>query len=154
MTVHLRCAKNWQLYCSRCQDYFLETQGTIFHGKRVVPEKLVWAVGALAEGLGIRAVARGFEVDPNTVLYWLSEVADHAAAFSQYFLHDLDELFALLSAVKAGEVSEAEAITRLSRSPYWVWAAIDPVTKLLLTIDVGDRTLAMAQSVLHQVVQI
>src|SRR5437879_9193006 len=119
MTVHLRCAKNWQLYCSRCQDYLLETQGTIFHGKRVVPEKLVWAVGALAEGLGIRAVAWGFEVDLNTVLHWLSEAADHAAAFSQYFLHDLrvtqvqlDELFALLSVVKAGEVSEAEAITR------------------------------------------
>jgi hypothetical protein len=150
-----------QLYCSRCQGYFLETQGTIFHGKRVVPEKLVWAVGALAEGLGIRAVARVFEVDPNTVLHWLIEAADHAAAFSQYCLHDLrvpqvqlDELFALLSAVKAGEVSEAEAITRLSRLPSWVWAAIDPVTKLLLTIDVGDRTLAMVQSVVHQVVQI
>jgi IS1 family transposase len=131
------------------------------HGKRVAPEKLVWAVGALAEGLGIRAVARVFEVDPNTVLQWLVEVADHATAFSRYFLHDvrvtqvqLDELFALLSAVQAGEVSEAEAITRLSRSPQWVWGAIDPVTKVLLAIDVGDRTLAMAQSVVHQVVQV
>src|SRR5205823_1698996 len=66
----------------------------------------------------------------------------------------LDELFALLSAVKAGEVSEAEAITRLSRTPHWVWAAIDPVTKLLLTLDVGERTLAMAQWVVHQVVQV
>jgi IS1 family transposase len=56
--------------------------------------------------------------------------------------------------VQAGAVSEAEAITRLSRSPHWVWAAIDPVTKLLLTIDVGDRTLAMAQRVVHQVVQV
>jgi len=131
------------------------------HGKRVAPEKLVWAVGALAEGLGIRAVARVFEVDPNTVLAWLVEVAEHAAAFSQYFLHDvrvtqvqLDELFALLSAVKTGEVSDAEAIQRLSRSPHWVWAAIDPVTKLLLTLDGGDRTLAMAQRVVHQVVQV
>jgi IS1 family transposase len=121
----------------------------------------VWAVGALAEGLGIRAVARVFEVDPNTVLQWLIEVADHATAFSRYFLHDvrvtqvqLDELFALLSAVKAGEVSEAEAIQRLSRSSQWVWTAIDPVTKLLLTINVGDRTLATAQSVVHQVVQV
>jgi len=121
----------------------------------------VWAIGALAEGLGIRAVARVFEVDPNTVLHWLVEVADHAAAFSQYFLHDvrvtqvqLDELFALLSAVQAGTVSEAEAITRLSRSPHWVWAAIDPVTKVLLTLDVGERTLAMAQGVVHQVVQV
>src|SRR5262249_42489437 len=58
------------------------------------------------------------------------------------------------SAVKAGEVSETEAITRLSRSPHWVWAAIDPVTKVLLTLDVGERTLAMAQGVVHQVVQI
>ena len=150
-----------QFYCTACEGYFLETHGTPFHGKRVAPEKLVWAVGALAEGLGIRAVARVFEVAPNTVLAWLVEVAEHAAAFSQYFLHDvrvtqvqLDELFALLSAVKTGEVSEAEAITRLSRSPHWVWAAIDPVTKLLLTIEVGDRTLAMAQCVVHQVVQV
>ena len=71
------------------------------------------AVGALAEGLGIRAVARVFEVDPNTVLQWLVETADHLTAFSQCFLHDvrvtqvqLDELYALLRAVKDGEVSE------------------------------------------------
>jgi len=131
------------------------------HGKRVSPDKLVWAIGALAEGLGIRAVARVFEVDPNTVLQWLVEAAAHLRTFSQYFLHDirvtqvqLDELFALLSAVKTGEVSEAEAVERLSRSPHWVWAAIDPVTKLLLTVDVGDHTLAMAQRVVHQVVQV
>jgi hypothetical protein len=32
--------------------------------------------------------------------------------------------------------------------------ALDPVRKLLLTIDVGDRTLAMAQGVVHQVAQV
>jgi IS1 family transposase len=91
----------------------------------------------------------------------LVEAAEHLQAFSQYFLHDmrvtqvqLDELFALLSAVQAGEVSEAEAITRLSRSPHWVWVAMDPVSKLLLAIDVGSRTLAMTQRVVHQVVQV
>ena len=150
-----------QLHCFVCGSYFLETHGTPLYGKRVAPEVLVWAVGALAEGLGIRAVARVFEVDPNTVLAWLLEVADHAAAFSQYFVHDvrvtqvqLDDLFALLSAVKAGEVSEAQALKRLSRSPHWVWGAIDPVSKLRLTIDVGERTLAVAQRVVHQVVQV
>jgi IS1 family transposase len=150
-----------QLHCTSCGGYFQETHGTPLHGKRVAPEKLVWAVGALAEGLGIRAVARVFEVDPNTVLAWLVEVADHAVAFSQYFLHDvrvtqvqLDELFALLSAVKAGKISEAKAIQSLSRSPHWVWTAIDPESKLLLAIDIGDRTLALAQRVVHQVVQV
>jgi len=149
------------LYCSQCHGYFQETHGTLFHGKRVAPDLLVWAVGALAEGLGIRAVARVFEVAPNTVLQWLIQAADHLKTFSHYFLYDvrvpqvqLDELYALLSAVKEGEVSEAEALKRLSRSPHWVWVAIDPVTKLLLTIEVGARTLAMAQGVVHQVAQV
>jgi IS1 family transposase len=102
-----------------------------------------------------------FEVDPNTVLGWLVEAAEQLRAFAQYFLHDLhltqvqlDELYALLSAVKASEVSAAEAIERLERSPQWVWVAMDPESKLLLTIEVGDRTLAMAQRVVHHVAQV
>jgi transposase-like protein len=56
------------LHCTLCDRYLLETHGTPFHGKRVSPDLLVWAGGALAEGLGIRAVARVFAVGPNTVL--------------------------------------------------------------------------------------
>jgi IS1 family transposase/transposase-like protein len=153
--------RRWrQLVCLGCRGYFLETLGTPFRAKQVAPDKLVWAIAALAEGLGIRAVARVFEVDPNTVLGWLVEAADHLEAFSRYFLRDvdvaqvqMDELFALLSAVKDGEVTEGEAIKRLSRSPHWVWVAMDPVCKLILAVDVGDRTLAMAQRLVHQVTQ-
>jgi IS1 family transposase len=115
----------------------------------------------LAEGLGIRGTARVFEVDPDTVLQWLVEAAEQLRAFSRHVLHDvrvtqvqLDELFALLSAVKAGTVSEAEAIARLERSPQWVWGAMDPESKLLLAIDVGERTLAMAQHVVHHIAQV
>jgi hypothetical protein len=35
-----------------------------------------------------------------------------------------------------------------------VWTAIDPESKLLLSVQVGERTLAMAQAVLHQIVQL
>ena len=66
----------------------------------------------------------------------------------------LDELYAVLREVKAGEISEDEAIKRLERSPYWVWTAMDPESKLLVVIDVGTRTLEMAQRVVHQVVQV
>jgi IS1 family transposase len=154
--------RQWrQLVCLSCHGYFLETYGTPFHAKQVAPDKLVWAITALAEGVGIRAVARIFETDPNTVLTWLVEATEYLEAFYCYHLHDLDveqvqmdELFALLSAVKDGEVSEAEAIKRLSRSPHWVWGAMDPVCKLILAVDVGDRTLAMAQRLVHQVTQV
>src|SRR6266851_5486272 len=122
-----------QLLCIACRRSFLESLGTIFHGKRVAPELIVRVIGCLAEGLGIRGTARVFEVDPNTVLQWLVEAAEQLQAFSQHILHDvrvrqvqLDELFALLSTVKAGEVSGADAIERLERSPQWVWVAMDP----------------------------
>jgi len=51
-------------------------------------------------------------------------------------------------------MSEAEAIERLSRSPHWVWTAIDPETTLLLSAQGGDCTLAMAQAVLHHLAQL
>jgi IS1 family transposase/transposase-like protein len=150
-----------QLYCSRCGGYFLETQGTIFHGKRVSVDLIVRAIACLAEGLGIRGTARVFEVEPHTVLQWLVEAADQLRAFSQPFRHDvhvrqvqLAELFALLSAVKDGAVSEAEAIQRLERSPRWVWMAMAPASKLRLTIDVGERTLARAHRFVHWVAQV
>jgi hypothetical protein len=98
-------------------------------------------------------------VDPNTVLGWLVEAAEHLQAFARSFLCEvygrqvpLDELSAGRRAVQDGERSQDEAIQRLARSPQWVWAAMDPESKLLLAIAVGDRTLAMAQRLVHQVV--
>jgi hypothetical protein len=139
----------------------LETAGTPCHAKQVNVDKLVWAITALAEGVGIRAVARIFETDPNTVLIWLVEAAEHLDAFSRYPLRDvyaehiqMDVLFALLSAVIEGEISEAKAIKRLSRSPPWVWVAMDPVSKLIVAWEVGPRTQAMAQRLVHHVTQV
>jgi IS1 family transposase len=66
----------------------------------------------------------------------------------------LDELYAVLRDLKAGELSDDEAIKRLERSPAWVWTAMDPKSKLLVVVDVGNRTLAMAQRVVHQVTQV
>jgi hypothetical protein len=94
--------RRWrQLVCLGCRGYFLETHGTPLHGKQVNPDKLVWALAALAEGLGIRAVARVFETDPTTVLAWLVEAADHLETFARHFLREvhgepvhMDELFA------------------------------------------------------------
>ena len=122
---------------------------------------IVHVLACLAEGLGIRATAQVFEVAPNTVLHWLIEAAEQLRAFSAYVLCDLhleqlqlDELYAVLRDCKAGAISDDEVIKRLERSPSWVWTAMDPKSKLLLVVDVGGRTLAMAQRVVHQVTQV
>jgi transposase-like protein len=109
----------------------------------------------------MRATARVFGVDANTVLHWLVEAGEQLRAFSASFLCDvpveqvqLDEVYAVRRDLNAGLISDDEAIERLERSPSWGWMAIDPTSKLLVVVEVGTRTLAMAQRVLHQLVQV
>ena len=150
-----------QLHCTACDGYFPEHHGTIFHGKQAAVELMVRVLACLAEGLGIRATARVFEVAPHTVLQWLAEAAEQLRAFSASFLcalHleqlQLDELYAVLRAFKAGEITADEVLQRLERSPSWVWTAMAPESKLLLVIEVGTRTLEMAQRIVHQVAKV
>jgi hypothetical protein len=91
----------------------------------------------------------------------LVEAAEQLRAFSASFLCDLhleqlqlDEVYAVLRALKAGESNDEEAMKRLERSPCWVWTAMDPTSKLLVVVDVGSRTLAMAQRVVHQLTEV
>jgi hypothetical protein len=113
-----------------------------------------------AEGLGIRATARVFAVDPNPVLPWWVEAADQLEAFARSVLWDgpvhqvqLDELSAVLRAVPDGALREAAAIKRLERSPGWGGTAMDPESQRRLVRDVGTRTLALASCVVQQVGQ-
>jgi hypothetical protein len=99
-------------------------------------ELIVRVLACLAEGLGIRATARVFEVDPNTVLHWLVEAAEPLRAFSGYCLCEvhvrqlqLDEVYAVVRDVKSGALCEDDAIKRLERSRHWVWTAMEPVSK-------------------------
>ena len=82
-------------------------------------------------------------------------------AFAPYVLPDvrvdqvpLAALFAVLRAVKDGESRAAEALQRLCAFTPWGGGAIAPVSKRLLAIAVGARTLAMAQGLVPQVVGI
>ncbi len=74
-----------QFHCTACKGYFPEHHGTLFHGKQVAVELIVRVLACLAEGLGIRATARGCEGDPNTVLHWVVEAVEQLRAFAQYF---------------------------------------------------------------------
>jgi hypothetical protein len=146
--------------CTSCHGFFPAHHDTIFHGKQAAVALIVRGLARLAEGLGIRATARVFEVDANTVLHWLVETAEQLRAFAASCLCDvhvtqlqLDALYAVLRDLKTGEISAAEAMKRLDRSPSWVWTAMDPKSKLRVVVDVGTRTLAMAQRVVHQVTQ-
>jgi hypothetical protein len=108
----------------------------------------------------VRATARGFEVDPNTVLQWWLEAAEHLQALTHFFLCDvhskqrqLDELYAVIRALTTGQSSAGDAIACLEPGRPWVWTAIDPGSTWLLAMEVGPRTVALAQRVVHRVDQ-
>jgi IS1 family transposase len=111
-------------------------------------------IKALAEGVNLQATARIFEVDPPTVKTCLVRAAEHMEAVSHYFIHDLhltqvqvDELWALIGLGR--EETSPQPISTHAHA--WVWAAIDPVSKLLVAVLVGDRSLASAQRLIHAV---
>jgi len=140
-----------QLACTGCHRTFLETINTIFYGKQVPAETIWQALKALAEGLDLRATARVFDLDPNTVESWLTQAAQHLTAVSHDLIHDLhlsqvqvDELWTLLGQAELTH-------QRQGRSQCWVWVGIDPVSKLRLAWVVGDRSLACAQRLVHAI---
>jgi len=141
-----------QLKCVVCGKHFQETPGTVFYGSSVPVQDIMRALVALCEGVSPRKVARIFEVDKDTVLRWLVEAAMHSEAVLGYMMHHLhlsqvqmDELYALLSGMR-GE--------KEGRQSCWVWVATDPLSKLLLVIEVGDRSLDMAQRLVHGVISV
>ena len=140
-----------QLRCVVCGKHFQETIGTIFYGSSVPAKDIMRAIATLCEGASPRKVARIFEVDKDTVLSWLVEAAKHSEAVIGYMVHNLqltqvqmDELYALLNGMREdGE-----------RKSCWVWTAIDSFTKLWLAVEVGGRSLEMAQRLVHGVVSV
>src|SRR5262245_37885040 len=78
-----------QFHGTSCKGDFLETDGTIFHGKQAAVEQIGWVFACLAEGLGIRATARVFEVEPDPVRQWLVEAAEQLRACSASCLCDV-----------------------------------------------------------------
>src|SRR5207249_9151389 len=95
------------------------------------------------------------------LVFGLMELSAGLGYTTRYFLCDvhvtqlhLDELYAVLRGVRDGQISEAQALRLLEPARPWVWTAIDPVSKVLLVIEVGPRTAEIAQRVVHQVASV
>ncbi len=135
-----------QMYrCNVCGRLFSETAGTPFFGLKTPMQTVCIALQELAEGLGIRAVARIHGVKPDTVLEWLKKAGQHCQMLSGYMMRELhvsqvqlDELWTFVRkkerTLKAWEKLHGEW------GDTWVWVAFDPVHKLVIAVLVGERT--------------
>lgn len=135
-----------QMYrCQVCGEPFSETAGTVFFGLKTPTRTVCIALQELAEGLGVRAVARIHGVEPDTVLDWLRKAGQHCERLSEYLMQELelsqvqlDELWTFVHK-KERMLSEWEKLHR-EYGDTWIWTAFDPVHKLVVAVLVGDHT--------------
>jgi IS1 family transposase len=144
------------LLCKVCRRSFCERRGTVFFGCKTAPEKICQALAALAEGLSLRATARVFGVDKDTVCAWLKKAAAHSEQVSDYLMRNLDvpevQLDELWTFVQKKEQNlSAWEKLHTEYGDTWVWIAFDPLYKLILAHVEGDREEAEAEALLQKV---
>jgi len=135
-----------QMYrCKVCGRPFSETAGTPFADLKTPTQTVCMALQELAEGLGVRAVARIHGVQPDAVLGWLKKAGQHCQRLSEYMLRELhvtqvqlDELWTFVR--KKERMLKAWEMLHSEWGDTWVWVAFDPVHKLVIAVLVGERT--------------
>jgi hypothetical protein len=112
-----------QLLCIVCRRYFLETLGTLFHGKRVAPELIVRVLACLAEDF-LPFVNPNLSNFPSSArpahgdFGWHHSRCDHAASRSG------DAAAGLQCCVKLGHAAglwSVEPYTRRRNRPHVAW---------------------------------
>lgn len=150
-TVHGE--KRQLLLCRVCNHSFSETAGTVLFGLKHPTHTVCVALQELAEGLGVRAVARIHGVEPDTVLDWLRKAGQHSERLSEYLMRDLaidqvqlDELWTFVRK-KERMLKEWERL-QTEYGDNWIWLAFDPVHKLVLAVLIGEHEEAEAVGLL------
>jgi IS1 family transposase len=113
----------------------------IMANKRLSKEKQGFVLAALCEGAPIEAVARMFKTGTHAITRVIRETGEAFADYMDKELRDLpclrielDEQWQYVGC-HAGRMIEPEK----GRGDFWLWAAIDADTKLVLSHRVGKR---------------
>src|SRR5687767_5417683 len=121
--------------------------------QRISNEKQGYIIGALAEGTPINACCRMFKVGKHAVLRVIEETGEALNVYMRENFRNLncariemDEQWQYVA--KHGQrMVKKEA----DRGDFWLWAAIDPDTKLIFSHTVGTRRYYTAEMFVEEV---
>ena len=95
--------------CINCGKQFVETFGTPMYHKKMKKKEIVKICDLFAEKLSFRAVARATHHKLDTIRNLAEDMANHARATNEFFLHDLklnpieiDEIWTFVKKNKKG----------------------------------------------------
>jgi transposase-like protein len=99
-------------------------------------------LSALVEGLDVSAAVRVFGHGEGTIRTWLTRAGLHSGQVHRHFFHDLS--------LKHLQLDELRTTLRQKSREVWLWVALDVETKVVLVLQLGPRTQAMAHRVVHE----
>lgn len=142
--------------CPRCGYLFSVKMGTAVYRSHLPLEEYAQIVKALAEGTGIRATARIFDIDKDTVLRVLRNTAAHCRKLSRHFLTNLhieecqiDELWSFVR--KKEKNLNPMDVEYICCGDQWVWIGFDSIHKIVLAYVVGKHTLENAVLLIRKI---
>src|SRR5215210_4008964 len=139
--------------CLRCGQQFSGRYDSVFSGFHTDEQTIYRVLKALSEGIGIRAAARIFDLDKNTVVLILERAAEHCKRVSEQLIKNyhmdecqLDELWSFVK--KRKHVSQHLRNWQPSMAINGVWIGFDPRHKVVIYFVVGRHIQANANKLL------
>jgi len=130
------------LFCQACQTKVSERRGTALYQLKTPAERVSEVLAMLAEGLDVNAAERVTRHTEATIQRWLTRGGMHAERLHRHFFQGLE--------LKHIQLDEIKARLREKAQELWVWVAIDVSTKVIPVLEVGPRTQALANRVIHR----
>ena len=136
-----------RLLCQACGNRFSVRRDTALRDLKTEPERIELAMNLAAEGVCHAVIARALGHDEETIARWLERSGRQASLLHDLYFHDLE-----LAYVQVDELQ-----TKIRAYPgqkAWLWAAIDPQTKIVptLTLSIGGRKTIHAMAFIHDLV--
>jgi len=148
------------LYCQACKRKITSRTMTALFGLRKPSEHIITTLNTLVEGMSEEGAVRGlpcYKLNSDSIRRWITRAAQHAGALQAILLKDLrfkvlqlDELRAKLRAPTQVIVDPYAKTDKRDELISWGWTAICPINRLVPVVQVGLRTQASANAVLHE----
>jgi transposase-like protein len=136
-----------RLLCQACGNRFSVRRDTALKDLKTEPERIELAMDLAAEGVSHAVIARVLGHCEETIARWQARAGRHASLLHDLYFRDLE-----LPYVQVDELQ-----TKIRAYPgqkAWLWAAIDPQTKIVptLTLTIGGRKTIHAMVFIHDLV--
>ena len=139
--------KEWiqDLYCDACEHKFTVRRDTVLYRLKTPSAEVAEALTYLAEGVDVSVLERTTGKGESTLRTWLTRAGLHAAKLHDHFFQRLT--------FRHIQLDELWANVRQKSHEVWVWTSMEVTTKIVPVIQLGPRTLAVAQAVVHELRQ-